>query len=298
MKIFTTMIFVLTQCWLVQIMPAQNPADAVSASGGIAATAGILGTPFHVVAAQLAGGGTVVGAPYSAVAITETTQTLADGSHIVHNSSATVYRDSQGRERREDPLPALPDSSGTGQASPKAIFISDPVAGTNYMLDANSHTAHRMPLPSQLQRTGDANTFFVNGVTISAGLLPPPPAGGPTMIFRAQGSVSNLPAPQIEQLGSSTIEGVTAEGTRSTTTIPVGQAGNDRELQIVDERWYSPDLKVTVLSRHSDPRMGETVYRLTQISRAEPAASMFEVPPDYTVTDGPAVMKYEKIQSK
>jgi hypothetical protein len=108
------------------------------------------------------------------------------------------------------------------------------------------------------------------------------------MIFKAQGSASNLPAPQIEQLGSSTIEGVTAEGTRSTTTIPVGGAGNDRELQIVDERWYSSDLKETVLSRHSDPRTGETVYRLTQISRTEPVASLFEVPPDYKVADAPA----------
>jgi hypothetical protein len=289
MKIFTTAIFVLIQSWVVQILPAQNPADAVSASGGIVATAGTLGTPFHVVAAQLSGAGMVVGAPYSAVATTETTQTLADGSHIVHNSSAALYRDSQGRERREDSFfPALPGSSGTGQASPKAVFISDPVAGTNYMLDAESHTARRMPTAPQPPRTGGSNTFFVNGVTVSAGMLPPPPAGAPMMIFKAQGSASNLPAPQIEQLGSSTIEGVTAEGTRSTTTIPVGGAGNDRELQIVDERWYSSDLKETVLSRHSDPRTGETVYRLTQISRTEPVASLFEVPPDYKVADAPA----------
>src|SRR5271157_4977562 len=102
MKIIPTAMLVLTPALLIQGILAQNPADAVSASGGIVGTAGILGTPMEVVSAQLVGGGTVTGAPYSAVATTETTQTLADGSHIVHNSSATLYRDSQGRERRED----------------------------------------------------------------------------------------------------------------------------------------------------------------------------------------------------
>jgi hypothetical protein len=283
MRILTTAIFVFTQ-----VLLAQNPTDSVSASGGIVATAGILGTPFPVVAAQLAGGGTVTGAPYSAVAITETTQTLADGSHITHSSSATLYRDSQGREWREDSLPALAGAAGAGQTPPKMVFISDPVAGTNYMLDPNSHTAHRMAVAPLVQKTGGSNAFFVNGITISAGMLPPAPAGGPVMIFKSQGSASHFPVPQIEPLGSSTIEGVLADGTRSTTTIPVGEAGNDRELRIVDESWYSPDLKVTVLSRHSDPRMGETVYRLTQINRTEPLASMFEVPPDYQVADAPA----------
>ena len=81
------------------------------------------------------------------------------------------------------------------------------------------------------------------------------------------------------------IEGLQAEGTRTTLTIPAGQIGNDRPIDIVDEQWRSPDLQVIVLSKHSDPRMGETVYSLINVSRAEPAASLFQVPPDYTVTD-------------
>lgn len=76
------------------------------------------------------------------------------------------------------------------------------------------------------------------------------------------------------------------EGTRSTFTIPAGQIGNDRPMVIVSERWYSPDLQTVVMSKHSDPRMGETVFHLTSISRAEPAASLFAIPSDYTVKEG------------
>ncbi len=96
--------------------------------------------------------------------------------------------------------------------------------------------------------------------------------------------------PKIEQLGTMTIEGVQAVGTRTTTTIPAGQIGNDRDLNIVSERWYSPDLKMTVLSKRTDPRMGETTYRLTQINRSEPDPSLFQVPADYTVTEAPREM--------
>ena len=79
------------------------------------------------------------------------------------------------------------------------------------------------------------------------------------------------------------MEGVQAEGTRTTMTIPAGQMGNDAPIQVVSERWYSADLQTVVMSRHSDPRVGETVYRLTNVSRAEPAPSLFQAPADYKV---------------
>jgi hypothetical protein len=90
-----------------------------------------------------------------------------------------------------------------------------------------------------------------------------------------------------EQLGKQTIEGVEAEGTRTTVTIPAGEIGNERPIEIVSERWYSPELQLVVMTRHSDPRFGETTYKLTNINRAEPAKSLFEVPSDYTVKEGP-----------
>ena len=89
-----------------------------------------------------------------------------------------------------------------------------------------------------------------------------------------------------ENLGKQTIEGVVAEGTRTTTTIPAGQIGNERPIEIVSERWYSPDLQTIVLSKHRDPRMGESTYKLTNIRRTEPDKSLFEVPASYTIQDG------------
>jgi len=86
-----------------------------------------------------------------------------------------------------------------------------------------------------------------------------------------------------DQLGKQIIEGVEAEGTRTTVTIPAGEIGNERPIEIVSERWYSPELQLVVMTRHSDPRFGETTYKLTNINRTEPAKTLFEVPADYTI---------------
>jgi hypothetical protein len=84
------------------------------------------------------------------------------------------------------------------------------------------------------------------------------------------------------------VEGVEAEGTRTTVTIPAGAMGNERPLLIVSERWYSAELQTVVMTKHSDPRFGDTTYRLTNISRSEPDHSLFELPADYKVTEGRA----------
>ena len=94
-----------------------------------------------------------------------------------------------------------------------------------------------------------------------------------------------------ESLGKQTIEGVEAEGTRETFTIGAGEIGNEQPIQVVSERWYSPELQTVVMSRHSDPRFGETTFRLTNINRSEPARSLFEVPADYTVKEGPPMQR-------
>jgi hypothetical protein len=82
-----------------------------------------------------------------------------------------------------------------------------------------------------------------------------------------------------ESLGTQTIEGLSAEGKRETRTIAAGAIGNEKPIEIVSETWYSPDLHAVVLSKRNDPRMGETVYRLTEIKRGEPDASLFQPPP-------------------
>ncbi len=111
--------------------------------------------------------------------------------------------------------------------------------------------------------------------------MPGAMAGG----FRYE--VTEMGEPVKESLGKKAIEGVECEGTRTTVTIAAGSIGNDRPIDIVSESWYSPELQVVVSSRHSDPRFGETSYRLANISRAEPDKSLFVPPADYKVEELP-----------
>ncbi len=88
-----------------------------------------------------------------------------------------------------------------------------------------------------------------------------------------------------ESLGRQTVEGVAADGTRTTMTIPAGQIGNEQPIVVVTETWYSPDLQGVVMQKRTDPRMGDTVMRMTNITHAEPARTLFEVPSDYKISD-------------
>ncbi len=194
----------------------------------------------------------VKGAAYSAQAITESTQILGDGTRITRKATSAIYRDSEGRTRRELTLDSHGPFSPTGEAQ-QLIFINDPAAGTHFVLYPQNHTARKMKMSSK----------------------EPPPR--PEQPASTEGKT--------EALGKKSIEGVEAEGTRSTITIPAGQIGNDRPIVIVSERWYSPVLQAVVLSKHNDPRVGENVYRLTNINRAEPVKSLFELPADYKVEE-------------
>ena len=207
---------------------------------------------FSFVSAEMRRGSkTVKSAPFSATAETEFVQTLSNGSNITRKSTAVIYRDSEGRTRREQTLSQVGPFATSGDA-PQMTFISDPVAGVSYMLDPRNHTMRKMP-----SRGG-----------------PPPDKPEP-------GTPSDTNA-KTEALGKQMIEGVEAEGTRSTITIPVGKVGNDQPLEIVSERWYSPVLQEVILSKHSDPRYGVNAYRLKNINRSEPSTSLFQPPADYT----------------
>jgi hypothetical protein len=93
------------------------------------------------------------------------------------------------------------------------------------------------------------------------------------------------PAPKSESLGKQMIEGVNAEGTRTSTTLEAGAIGNDRPIQISSESWYSTELQTLVKSVHNDPRTGEEVFRLINVSRAEPPSTLFQVPGEYQIVD-------------
>jgi len=245
----------------------------------------------------------VKGAPYSAQAVTESRQKLVDGNEIVNKSEATVYRDSQGRTRREQDLKTI--GGLTGAPPVQFISISDPVAGTSYTLDPRTKTARKGAFFSLFVGGGNAAggagainsistgavVFSRNessngggGYTLSASPESAPAAANAdrdrvTLLRQALENVKR------EDLGTQTIEGVEATGTRSTVTIAAGEIGNEKPIEVVTERWYSKELQTTVMSRHSDPRTGETTFRLININRNEPAASLFEVPSDYKITD-------------
>lgn len=267
---------------------------------------------FVFMASESFGGKTVKGAPYSAEAVTETIQTLADGNRIVNRMTSSVYRDSEGRTRREQSLKGL-GIFGAGEEPTKTIFINDPVARVTYTLDSRSQTAHKsVPFTFEFTQKSGGTITGIEGqqfefkvapgagagaggnVIMTAPLhvpgpgvrVPHPigPEGASSFVFRSKSGNTNEVK---EQLGKQMIEGVEAEGTRTTATIPAGEIGNERPIEIIIERWYSPELQLVVMNRHSDPRFGETTYRLTNINRAEQAKSLFEVPAGYTVKEGP-----------
>jgi hypothetical protein len=90
-----------------------------------------------------------------------------------------------------------------------------------------------------------------------------------------------------ESLGTQTMEGVSVEGLRTTEIIPEGFEDNDRPITVTRETWTSPELKIAVLTKHSDPRNGESTDRLTNIDLSEPALSLFQPPPGYKIVEEP-----------
>jgi hypothetical protein len=235
--------------------------------------------PFGLLAVEpLEMGEPVENAPYSAEIVTEVTQELADGNRIERRTTSTVARDGRGRVRREQQVaaigPVLPDGDM------RIVTISDPVARVHYSLNPERKAAIRTRPPAGMRAPG----------------LPPPPFPPPPPPPNAEGEAGavtfhrHVDAPstsdaRTEKLGTRDFEGVPAEGTRTTTTFPAGAIGNVRPIDVVSERWYSPELRVVVFSRRSDPRFGDTTYRLTNIVRAEPDASLFQVPADYSTEE-------------
>jgi TonB family protein len=324
-------------------------------------------------------------APFSGEMVYESIQTLADGNRIINKSTTTIYRDSQGRTRREQAFNFFGPFGG-GNNEHKTIQIFDPVSNANYTLDDHNRIAHKFrsfarfarptfsfsatssvgEMPKQINVSGGALqgsadkrvqpvypavakaaraqgpvqvqiTVDESGNVISAeakdghpllreaavdaakqwhfkpttlenksvkvqGLLTfnfvlgdkneepamkPTPTAGTIQAVAAGGSHQRIKIEsRTESLGKQTIEGVEAEGTRIVETIPAGAVGNERPIEIIRERWYSPELQMVVLTKSVDPRAGETTMRLTNLVRSEPDASLFQVPSDYTINEG------------
>jgi hypothetical protein len=247
----------------------------------------------------------IKGAPYSADAVTENTQVLPDGNRIVNRQTGFVARDSQGRTRNEAGVQMM------GSALPgkpvKIVMIHDPVAQVTYTLETGLKTARKVSTgnpeeamgmkraaeKAQTATGGKDTTFMIT--RDGPGMMSREAPGmmgreaGLAMAKEAQFKMAHKSTASLkkESLGTQMIEGVMAEGTRMTETIAAGEIGNEKDIQVVHEVWTAQDLKAVILSKRMDPRMGEMSFRLTNIQRVEPAASLFEVPADYQIVDGP-----------
>jgi len=240
-----------------------GPLDPSGQSGGVAVAGGAFHfeLPVDVLAVEpFDASEPVTGAPYSAEMTTEVLQQLADGNRIERRLTSSVARDGEGRVRREQQLaaigPILP------QRDTQIITINDPVAKVHYSLDLTRKVAIQSPVMFTRKIEGAVRAF-------------PPTASAPA------------PETRTESLGKRDIEGVTADGTRTVVTIPAGAIGNAAPIEMVNERWYSPELQMVLFTRRSDPRFGETTYRLERIVREEPAPELFQVPADFTIEKAP-----------
>jgi hypothetical protein len=279
------------------------------------------------------------GAPYSAETIVESSQALADGNRISTKTTGRVYRDGEGRTRRE-----------TDNKDRTTISISDPVAGYSYSLDPVNKIAWRTATGAAaaimgkiVQDTQTASVRRVEPVTAPDGTTTLAAkieaekvqaerarqeriAGSQDAASRAAAEQEKVAiargggggrggavaggfgaAPTMTSRGTLApntplehrmLDGMPVEGRKTTTVIPAGQIGNEQPITITSEEWRSPDLNVLVQTRHSDPRTGESSYRLTNIIRAEPDPSLFMVPPDYTVRDSNIKSMLEASQRK
>ena len=229
----------------------------------------------------------VQGAPYSATITNESVQTLADGNHIVQSSTGTTARDSQGRSRQDAPLPMIGNLSAAN--APPIVFLMDPVAQVSYTLNLTDKTAQKLSMSSgggAAGATAGPTRIFTaqfGSVSAAGSASPPPP---PMAVMKSLGPEEQAEV-ITEDLGTQTMEGLLVSGVRTTRTIPAGEIGNEKPISIVTEVWTSPDLKTIVYSKRSDPRMGEQTFKLTNVVRAEPEASLFTVPADFKVVDGP-----------
>ncbi|MGD1068770.1 MAG: hypothetical protein ABSB15_01410 [Bryobacteraceae bacterium] len=202
----------------------------------------------------------VTGAPYSAVEVVQTQETLADGNSITNQHQTTVYRDTSGRIRTEETIAP----HGSGEQTYTVSTILDYVGGYRYVLDSRTMTAYQSPLRVPQSQAASSGTGRRNG-------------------GQANAAASNRPQVASTSLAPKVVNGVMASGTLHTETIPANKIGNAQAIQISRETWSSSELKVPVSIKSSDPRFGKTDVELTSIVQAEPSPALFVVPAGYTL---------------
>jgi hypothetical protein len=256
----------------------------------------------------------VKGAPFSAEGISESVQTLSDGNRITRSSTTKMFRDGEGRFRREGGSSTVSGGSGysyTTYGSALAVYgmqdmisIFDPVDAVRYVLNPQDKTARRFDVKNTLTE----GAVYVNGTTLSPSvkteitteaykkMTESNAVAKANVVVMPNMVTGTMSGGKTESLGIKSFEGVEAEGTRTVTTIAAGAIGNERPIEIVYERWYSKELDLIVYSRHYDPRFGEQTYRLVNINRSEPDRNLFSVPNDYKLSNEPPMKIYTTVK--
>lgn len=264
----------------------------------------------------------VKGAPYSAETRSETVQTLAGGNRIVRRSSTRIFRDSEGRTRKEYAF-----ATSGGAETTDLIAINDPVAGVAYTLHPAGRTAEKVrfsgpvmpfteavPPPPPGAGIVENRVFIRRAAPPEAGVAAAAGAGGEVMgwrtgagvergvafgVFGHAGAAAARPELASESLGTRVMEGVQVDGKKTTATLPAGAIGNELPLVTTTETWTSPELQTTLYSKRDDPLSGTTVFQVVKLQRGEPEAALFQVPPDYAIGEAPMfIQKFERGSAK
>jgi hypothetical protein len=198
----------------------------------------------------------VPNAPFSATVEILSHETLPDGSVDTRTTTAHIARASSGRiynERRQ-----LVPTNFKGQPALLSVHIYDPSSRLNIFYNPNERIARE---------------------TLLARPPAPPPNATPAL------TPANNPYFKQEDIGTQPLDGLTLTGIRKTHTLPAAMSSTGKDVVIVDEYWYSPDLSIYLIIRHNDPRTGEQLVAVTNVDRHEPAASLFAVPASYKIVD-------------
>ena len=195
----------------------------------------------------------VEGLPYRAESVIEFVGDKSGGRLSARRTTGLVARDAAGRTRREDAM---------GPEEVRIIAIDDPVANVRYVVFPERAEGREFTHPRRERGPGPMGERF-----------------------HARRGAEGVPGMKTESLGMQVIAGFDAEGTRDTITLPAGAHGNESPVEVVSERWYSTELKTVVRHLRRDAR-GERTWSLTDITRGEPDAALFEVPPGFEIEEG------------
>lgn len=239
-------------------------------------------------------------APYSAEIVNERQQNLADGNQIGRKSTMLSLRDSAGRTRQE-----VRDEKG----QLRLIMLHDPATNTRWILRPDDKSAIKLTMPgpmrerlAQMRKEGHraGEEIVVKRITHGDGAAVQEQVDVRVDAAAAARERLGHVAPALvgafadmkwaakantRDLGTREIDGVKAQGKLRSYEIPAGEIGNRNAIVVSDETWYAPELQITLLSKHSDPRSGDVVFRVEKLRREEPAAALFTVPSDYTVKE-------------